>query len=62
MRTSQPHPLAAVTEADAIAKEKAAWDAIKNKDYEAFWATCWMKVRSKSLVRPSTIRPRQSRM
>jgi hypothetical protein len=27
---------AAVTEADAIAKEKAAWDAIKNKDYEAF--------------------------
>lgn len=27
---------AAVTEADAVAKEKAAWDAIKNKDYEAF--------------------------
>ena len=29
-------PSPAVTEADAIAKEKAAWDAIKNKDYEAF--------------------------
>lgn len=26
----------AVTEADAIAKEKAIWDAIKNKDYDAF--------------------------
>lgn len=25
-----------MTEADAIAKEKAVWDAIKNKDYEAF--------------------------
>jgi len=25
-----------LTEADAIAKEKAAWDAIKNKDYDAF--------------------------
>jgi hypothetical protein len=25
-----------VTEADAIAKEKAVWDAIKNKDYDAF--------------------------
>jgi hypothetical protein len=30
-----PSP-AAVTEADAIAKEKAVWDTIKNKDYEAF--------------------------
>jgi hypothetical protein len=30
-------PLAAtMTEADAIAKEKAIWDTIKNKDYEAF--------------------------
>lgn len=30
-------PMAAMmTEADAIAKEKAVWDAIKNKDYEAF--------------------------
>lgn len=27
---------AAMTEADAIAKEKAIWDTIKNKDYEAF--------------------------
>ncbi len=27
---------AAMTEADAIAKEKAIWDAVKNKDYEAF--------------------------
>lgn len=27
---------AAMTEADAIAKEKAVWDTIKNKDYEAF--------------------------
>jgi hypothetical protein len=27
---------AALTEADAIAKEKAIWDTIKNKDYEAF--------------------------
>jgi hypothetical protein len=26
----------AITEADAIAKEKAIWDAIKNKDYDAF--------------------------
>jgi hypothetical protein len=26
----------AMTEADAIAKEKAIWDSIKNKDYEAF--------------------------
>lgn len=26
----------AMTEADAIAKEKAIWDTIKNKDYEAF--------------------------
>jgi len=25
-----------LSEADAIAKEKAAWDAIKNKDYEAY--------------------------
>jgi len=29
-------PSPAVTEADAIAKEKAVWDTIKNKDYEAF--------------------------
>lgn len=29
-------PIAAMTEADAIAKEKAIWDAIKNKDYDAF--------------------------
>ena len=28
----------AMTEADAIAKEKAIWDAIKNKDYEGFAA------------------------
>ena len=28
----------AITEADAIAKEKAVWDAIKNKDYDAFAA------------------------
>ena len=27
---------AAMTEADAIAQEKAIWDAVKNKDYEAF--------------------------
>jgi hypothetical protein len=27
---------AAMTEADAIAKEKAIWDTIKNKDYDAF--------------------------
>ncbi|MDQ5844691.1 MAG: nuclear transport factor 2 family protein [Acidobacteriota bacterium] len=26
----------AITETDAIAKEKAIWDAIKNKDYDAF--------------------------
>jgi hypothetical protein len=26
----------AITEADAIAKEKAIWDAIKNKDYDTF--------------------------
>jgi hypothetical protein len=26
----------AISEADAIAKEKAIWDAIKNKDYEAY--------------------------
>ena len=26
----------AITEADAIAKEKAIWDTIKNKDYDAF--------------------------
>ena len=26
----------AMTEADAIAKEKAIWDTVKNKDYEAF--------------------------
>ena len=29
---------AALTEADAIAKEKAIWDTIKNKDYDAFAA------------------------
>lgn len=28
--------LPAITEADAIAKEKAIWDAIKSKDYDAF--------------------------
>ena len=28
--------MAAMTEADATAKEKAIWDTIKNKDYEAF--------------------------
>lgn len=28
--------VAAMTEADAIAKEKAIWDTIKNKDYDAF--------------------------
>lgn len=28
--------LPAITEADAIAKEKAIWDAIKNKDYDGF--------------------------
>lgn len=28
----------AITEADAIAKEKAIWEAIKNKDYDAFTA------------------------
>lgn len=31
-----PSPSPAMTEADAIAKEKAVWDAIKVKDYEAF--------------------------
>jgi len=45
--TNQPTPTAntnsaatpataVVTEADAVAKEKAIWDTIKNKDYEAF--------------------------
>jgi len=29
-------PAVAISEADVIAKEKAIWDAIKNKDYEAF--------------------------
>jgi hypothetical protein len=29
-------PAAIMTEADAVAKEKAIWDTIKNKDYEAF--------------------------
>ena len=33
--TSEP-AMAAMTEADAIAKEKAIWDTIKNKDYDAF--------------------------
>ena len=33
--TSEP-AMAAMTEADAIAKEKAIWDVIKNKDYDAF--------------------------
>jgi hypothetical protein len=28
--------LPAITESDAIAKEKAIWDAIKNKDYDSF--------------------------
>ncbi len=37
----------AVTEADAIAKEKGVWDAIKNKDYDAFalgLASDWIEV------------------
>lgn len=44
--TNQPAPananvasapaVAAMTEADAIAKEKAIWETIKNKDYDAF--------------------------
>jgi hypothetical protein len=45
--TNQPTPtantnsaatpvVAVVTEADAVAKEKAIWDTIKNKDYDAF--------------------------
>ena len=29
-------PATAISEADVIAKEKAVWDAIKNKDYETF--------------------------
>ena len=29
-------PVAIMTEADAVAKEKAIWDTIKNKEYEAF--------------------------
>lgn len=33
---ASPPATAAMTEADAIAKEKAIWDAIKNKDYDAF--------------------------
>jgi hypothetical protein len=36
-----------MTEADAIAKEKAIWDTIKNKDYEAFGnmlADDWVEV------------------
>lgn len=32
---TEPAP-PAITEADAIAKEKAVWDAIKSKDYDAF--------------------------
>ena len=36
---SSPSPAeVAITEADAIAKEKAIWDAIKNKDYDGFAA------------------------
>jgi hypothetical protein len=33
--TAPPAPVV-LSEADAIAKEKAAWDAIKNKDFEAY--------------------------
>ena len=33
--TASPAPVA-MTEADAIAKEKAIWDTIKNKDWDAF--------------------------
>ena len=33
---ASPPATAAVTEADAIAKEKAIWETIKNKDYDAF--------------------------
>ncbi len=36
---SSPSPAeVAMTEADAIAKEKAIWDTIKNKDYDSFTA------------------------
>ena len=33
--TTAPPASTAISEADVIAKEKAAWDAIKNKDFEA---------------------------
>lgn len=37
--SSSPSPAeVAMTEADAIAKEKAIWDSIKNKDYDSFTA------------------------
>ncbi len=45
---STPGPVApAMTEADAIAKEKSVWDVIKSKDYVAFadlLATDWIEV------------------
>lgn len=47
----------AVTEADAIAKEKAAWDAIKNKDYDAFaqgLASDWMEVLPEGVLDKTT--------
>lgn len=34
--TAETKPAAMITEAEASAKEKASWDAIKNKNYEAF--------------------------
>jgi len=34
--STESKPAATISEADAIANEKAAWNAIKNKDYEAF--------------------------
>ncbi len=34
--TTESKPAATISEADAIANEKAVWNAIKNKDYEAF--------------------------
>lgn len=35
-RNAETSSAAAMSEANAIAKEKAVWDTIKNKDYEAF--------------------------
>ena len=46
-----------VTETDAIAKEKAAWDAIKNKDYDAFsqgLASDWMEVLPEGVLDKAT--------